>query len=287
MTTNKIIDGIFAALNRIADNHISPVNVDIDTELKDMTYVTFNIKGRKRWMLAIWIYDEGEKYKVHLFGQYKWFIDKFKPSCSPFAFEFEIEKSAEEFPLPYVKGHETECPDAVFEFGYAVRGIYNSSLGSLAKYYWNEFYGGGYYEGLLKWLAEVTWFYVVRQPLANLWANKLQFIPLTVVRGMYKIRYGKKISTSIHPTPEFFSPNGEFYVIYNIDDEESDEFFDIYCDINTGGIDENRNVIYREKFIPKWLFKDISIENITRKDWDAGKRRGFYIPIKLNEDNEE
>lgn len=95
---DKLLDKVYESIfNSFSEYGIKYVNV---TKLRGYYLFSFDydkvchfsLEGRDKWLFGIWVTPDLEKKKVtiELFGEQKYYIDKFKPSASSISFDFEL-----------------------------------------------------------------------------------------------------------------------------------------------------------------------------------------------------
>lgn len=216
MTRKEIVEFII----RYLENEIDGLRCNLEYYFEKDEYSdsyefnTFTLNKSKKWKFGIWVFnseDNKNNFKVYLFAQHKWYIDKFKPSYSPIRYEFEISKREKNLDTGLKKDYSFK----LFDFKYDVKNIFVSDVASRIKYYWKGAYGNA-----IKCLISEKWFYDVKIPIYNWYINHGMVANLYLVKTILKARFGKKIDVSITPMRELFSPKWSIQVDYNIKTKE-------------------------------------------------------------------
>lgn len=142
----------------------------------------FVIPNRKGWKFGIWIdgFEDG-KYKVRLFGEYKDYIDKFKPSACRISYGVKINETFED--LTFV----------LYDFIGELACVKDSNWASIIKYYWD---GSRFGERTrpFSWLLSQFWYHKIRKNVSRLWNDKLIYWHLKARVFFDKIIIGRNFS---------------------------------------------------------------------------------------------
>lgn len=151
-------------------------------ELGDDCVCHFTLPKRKGWLFGIWLgkYEDG-KYKASLFGEYKDYIDAFKPTACQISYGVEIEESF----------------DNLFEELYGFVGdlacIKDSNWASIIKFYWDGSRFGKRTRPL-SWLLYQFYFYKIREKASWFWDNKVIYWHLKAHVFFDKLLIGRNFS---------------------------------------------------------------------------------------------
>jgi len=259
MTRKQIVDYVIKSVESISGCKCTlTYHNETDKYDKEYTYNSFEVIGRKRWKFGIWIIttDDKKSYKVYLFGEHMWYIDKFKPSATEISFEpFEVSKNKKSLPVPCIDKDGYSAPDSIWNFGWAIQDIKQSNILSRIKYYWHR-------SPVFSFLVYDWFYYTIKSPLKEWYYDYGMIVPLTISKFLYKLRFGRKVGVHIYSTREFFSPKWDFQVVY----KDEPTIHDIYWKINKKG---------RKLFLPMWLYK--GCVNLVNAEDESDKHRGFYI----------
>jgi len=250
--------------------HILSSN-DGDDYYDDCEFNTF-IGPNKKWMLGMWINDNGDgKFKISLFAEHKWMIDKFRPSATAISHSFKISED---------DINAGKWPIDVSMFCWYISTINDSPVGAFIKFYFSQCHSDG---SLVKWLLSNWFFYTIKNPLVEWYRDYGMIVPLMFAKLLYKIRFGRCIDVKIESMRDFAMPKWNFKVIYKTDND--DDTFNTYCVINTKDTKPGDNkIIYRKLFLPNCIFDGyVDLVNVI----DPDDNNGFYYDIKLEYENDE
>jgi hypothetical protein len=187
-------------------------------DLGEESVVHFHIKGCKRWLFGLWIFDS----TIYLFGEHEDHIDKFKPTQTVLSEKIEGPEL------------ESKIEDLVWSIIYnKIQVIHSSNLAGKIKFYYHG------YEGLLKWLLSQWWFYRIEYPFKNwlkYYGNKYVCIIICFILNLV---YHKRLSATYEKT-EFYYPTYELYLNYK-ENTNDDDIYKVYCYIN-GDVGFNKSI---------------------------------------------
>ena len=224
---------------------------------------SFTVKGLRKWRWGIWCteYDDGE-YKVSLFGEHEYFVDKFKPTQTAIAYTASY------------TGDESVSKLAK-DFARRLRRIARHPLREEYSIYGEDRYARKHEcFGFLKYHLSNFWFYGVREPVSELIGVKFTRLWLKAVGAAYRLRWsrkGNKFHVNTHDRGGGWYPRFEFQVVY--DGMSDDEVFDTYCRMRKDAT--NR---YGMKYEKPWLFTERVYHNTRFIDAESDDDfRGFVI----------
>lgn len=230
-------------------------------EFGEDSVIHFNVKGCKKWKFAIWITEKkknSDKMQVEMFGQYIDYIDKFKPSASPFCYTATIESISE------IDEVASDIDIKLYDFIKKIRMIkLNPLLSRWAIYSEDDFVA----QSFLRWrISDFIEYNIVKQ-FDDFVENKLIKWWLNVVAFIYTKRF-KTRKNKFHVKvidQKGWLPRWILHVVY--EDVDSDDIYDIYHKIEPNDYDTRHKWL-----IPGWVFNNSRITH-AHSDEDM---RGFY-----------
>lgn len=268
MTKTEIKDKI---LNKISEEY-SDIKIDNITllsgyfifDLGEDSIIHFNVKGCKNWKFAIWILEDEKdkkKYNIEMFGQYVDYIDKFKPSASPFSYKATIES------LNEIDEVASSIDINIYSFVNKIRSIKKNPLLKRWAIYSDE---SCIIKGFMKWAIDDFISYKIVKPFDKFVENTLSKWWLDVVVNIYKKRFKKKdnnLNVKVLDRKGWI-PRWELQVIYENTDDDSKYY--IYHKI------EKQNG--KAWLIPKFIHNNMHITH-SKNEKDL---RGFYYNTEEN-----
>jgi hypothetical protein len=239
-------------------------------EKGDNTVHRFKIKGCKRWRFGIWfekVYiDDKEtddtKYKVSIFGEHEWKVNKFKPSAVTLCKTGEIPKSD----LSVEMGEGIKYPDweelwvLLYDFCMEVNKIKSSNIFAFFWLYNADFYRS---ESIyLSYLKE--WFYYeIREKLIEFRRNQLTFLSIWLIKIWFRIRHSGNFTPVIEDNKLGGWNVWPRYILYIIDE-------------NMVEMVKLEKVYYFWNWVVKGL-SNVRITFTTRNEDGTMNKRGFYL----------
>jgi len=234
-------------------------------EMGDDSVIHFNVKGCKGWRFAAWITEDSknkEKFTIEMFGQYERYIDKFKPSASPFSYTATIE-SLDDFDE---LGSSIDIQ--LYMFMGKIKAIRDGGPMRRWAIYEDD-------ERFLKWWIHDMWYYNVVSPFDDFVKGNLTKWWLTAVAWIYTKRFKNKNNKKFHVNVldnKGWLPRWVLQVVY--EGTDTDTMYDIYHAIELKKGDERKSWL-----IPEWVYENSRVTH-AYSDKDL---RGFYY--SKDEDN--
>ena len=228
----------------------------------------FTVKKLKKWKFGVWCTESDDnKYKVSLFGEHEYYIDKFKPTQTEISYMFDYDGD---------KSLKTK----VRRFADKIKKIAKHPLREQYKMYMVDSPLNMRY-GFLRYHLSNFWFYQVRKPLSRFFDEKCTRVILKAVGWSYERRWRRKgndFHVNVTTRERGWYPRHEFQVVYgNMSDED---IYKVYHRMKHNVRNKYGNMIERP-----WLFSERVYSNTrfidTMTDDDM---RGFYY---TNESEDE
>lgn len=184
------------------------------------TVCNFTVEGAKNWLFGIWaIPQEDDSINVYLFGEHKYYLNKFKPTQTKISQDCKIKNRGELKNLIYNLG------DTISEISL----ICNYPIIGYIKTYWNTCS-----QNPIKWYIKNWIFYEIKKPIIDWKRNQLNNMLAIVYKYYSKLRWRKYLNISIIDSRKNgfeVWPRFEFKVEFKKDVSESD-LCRIYHQIN-------------------------------------------------------
>lgn len=220
----------------------------------------FKFKEIPDWVFAMWITwtnDKHDEYNIAFFGNKIYWVDKFKPSCSPISCEMNI-KVDEEFD-PF---------DLIYPIENNLKGLKDHRL--LCEYA----IGSHYCTGFIPWVLSQFYYNKIHNPFFKWYEKHVLPLKVKVATYLYNLRYHKYLKVR-----DVYDNRGKYYkepYDINLEYKENineDDRFDAYCNIQEG-------------IIRKWLnITNESVGVVHVRHCKFGEKRDFYYP-KVNVEDE-
>ena len=220
----------------------------------------FKFKEIPDWKFAIWITwtnDNKDEYNIAFFGNKIYWIDKFKPSCSPFSCEMKI-KVDEEF----------EPFDLIWEGVDILKGLKDHRF--LCEYAINSHY----WYGFIPWFLLEIYYYKIHNPFFKWYEKRILPLKVKAATWLYNLRYNKylKVRDVYDNRDKYYKEPYDINLEYKENINEDDKF-SAYCSIQEG-------------IIRKWLnITNESVGDVNIRHYEFGNERDFYYP-KVNVEDE-
>ena len=221
----------------------------------------FKFKEIPDWKFAMWITwanDKHDEYNIAFFGNKIYWIDKFKPSCSPISCKTKIKVDEEFNPtclwysvvdiLTGLKKHRLLCEYAM---------------------------GSHYWTGFIPWLWSQTYVYKIHDPFFKWYEKRILPLKVKVATWLYNVYYHKylKVRDVYDNRGKFYKQPFDINLEYKENIDNDDRFY-TYCSIQEG-------------IIRKWLnMTDKSVGDVVIRHCDFGQKRSFYYRTTDPEDEE-
>ena len=227
----------------------------------------FNVKKCKCWRFGIWITedekDKGE-FTIEMFGQYERYIDKFKPSHSPFSYSAKIND------LKDFDEVGSSIDIQLYLFMEKIKAVRDGGPMRRWAIYEDD-------EKFIKWWINDMWYYNVISPFDELVQGKLSKWWLDVVAWIYTKRFKNKNNQKFHVNVldmDNCLPRWILQIVY--EGTDTDTMYDIYHAIELEKDNERKCWL-----IPEWVHKNSRVTH-SYSDKDL---RGFYYSKEEDNNN--
>lgn len=235
-------------------------------------------RGLRDWLWGVWVINkdgDDTEHRVSLFGEHRYYIDKFKPTAVAVSREFTV--TDDEFTDPDVD----VLSDNVWGF---VRDVKNIKRHRLGEEY--RLYGDG--DGFLGYHLRKFVNRRIRRPFRKFKEGWLSRSILKAVALVYTLRFRRRFGerdndfhVNVVTRGRGWWPKHILQIVYG--DMSDEEVVDVYFKINRRAEGEWGYDIDRPWLVPAFVCEDLRVTNAE----DDNDFRGFRFKDKADEDDGE